>query len=47
MQRLEVSGVVGPIYGSLSVKRLISYLKQCVFLESYTKQLELLEVSVL
>ena len=25
MQRLEVSGAVGPIYGSLGVKRLIAF----------------------
>ena len=26
MQRLEVSGAVGPIYGSLGIKRLTKYL---------------------
>ena len=30
MQRLEVSGAVRPIYGSLGVKRLISYSVDCI-----------------
>ena len=31
MQRLEVSGAVRPIYGSLGVKRLISWLLKVLF----------------
>ena len=35
MQRLEVSGAVRPIYGSLGVKRLITSTCHSLFLTSY------------
>ena len=37
MERLEVSGAVRPIYGSLGVKRLIVYLGHIRFLSKWVK----------
>ena len=36
MQRLEVSGAVRPIYGSLGVKRLIYYMNNTKHEDTYT-----------
>ena len=40
MQRLEVSGAVRPIYGSLGVKRLITQ-RHMHFIHSYMKNVSL------